>query len=272
MNTRAVIDHIVSWLSQYGQQAGAKGFITGISGGIDSAVTSTLCAMTGQTTMAVSMPIHQKPDQLQRAHEHIDWLVAKYKHVVRQEVDLSHTFDTIRTALPNDTAIHALGMANTRSRLRMVTLYALGQANGLLVAGTGNKIEDFGVGFFTKYGDGGVDISPIADLTKTQVYSIARELGIVNSIQTAAPTDGLWEVDRTDEDQLGATYPELEWALDFLLKQGKPQVARVDLSQIDTALLNTRQKEVLGIYARFHNANLHKMLSIPVCEIPASLL
>lgn len=271
MQTSAVIDHIVSWLKEYSTDSGTTGFITGISGGIDSALTSTLCAMTGKPSMAVSMPIHQKPDQLQRAHEHMEWLSRKFKLVSHYEADLTQTFETIKNALPSATAHHALSMANTRSRLRMVTLYALGQANCMLVAGTGNKIEDFGVGFYTKYGDGGVDISPIADLNKTQVFELARELGIVQSIQTARPTDGLWEEERTDEDQLGATYPELEWAMEYILQFQKP-TGKVEISKIEVSGLTERQKEVLMIYARFHNANRHKMEPIPVCRIPAELM
>lgn len=147
-------------------------------------------------------------------------------------------------------------MANSRSRLRMTTLYAVGQSNRCLVAGTGNKVEDFGVGFFTKYGDGGVDLSPIADLTKTEVFTLARHLGVVDSILNAKPTDGLWEDGRSDEDQLGATYPELEWAMDYTG---------------DRSELNSRQIEILTIYERFNRANKHKMIPIPVCEIPSSL-
>jgi NAD+ synthase len=147
-------------------------------------------------------------------------------------------------------------MANTRARLRMTTLYAVAQANACLVAGTGNKVEDFGVGFYTKYGDGGVDLSPIADLMKTEVFALAKVLGVVASIQNAAPTDGLWEDGRSDEDQIGATYPELEWAMTF---NGDPSA------------LSSRQKDVLDIYTRYHRANLHKMQPIPVCEVPDHL-
>jgi NAD+ synthase len=147
-------------------------------------------------------------------------------------------------------------MANSRSRLRMMTLYAVGQANGLLVAGTGNKVEDFGVGFYTKYGDGGVDLSPIADLMKSEVYALAREVGVIEEILNAPPTDGLWEDGRNDEDQIGATYDELEWAMEFKGEHEK---------------LNERQKEVLKIYQSYHNQNKHKMIPIPVCEIPVEL-
>jgi NAD+ synthase len=259
MKSEQVTAHIVNWLKAYGDKAGMNGFIIGISGGIDSAVTSTLCAMTGKETLLVSMPIHQKKDQLIRAHEHMDWLKLKFSNVKVMEVDLSHSFESVREMLPRETAEHFLSMANTRARLRMLTLYALGQSHALLVAGTGNKVEDFGVGFFTKYGDGGVDISPIADLTKTQVFALAENLGIVHSIQIAKPTDGLWETDRTDEEQLGATYPELEWAMEYIESK-------------NNAPLNVRQEEVMKIYRKFNAANKHKMDSIPVCLIPKQLL
>lgn len=259
MKAEQVNRHIINWLKWYCEKAGMKGFIIGISGGIDSAVTSTLCAMTGKEILVVSMPIHQKKDQLARANEHMDWLKSKFINVKTLEVDLSNSFESVRTALSAETAEHKLSMANTRARLRMLTLYALGQANGLLVAGTGNKVEDFGVGFYTKYGDGGVDLSPIADLTKTHIFALAKHLGIVNSIQIAKPTDGLWEVDRTDEDQLGATYPELEWAMEYIDSKSNVPV-------------NARQEEVLKIYKKFNAANKHKMDPIPVCLIPKELL
>ena len=158
--------------------------------------------------------------------------------------------------MPLDSISQPLAMANSRSRLRMVTLYAVAQANQCLVAGTGNRVEDFGVGFYTKYGDGGVDISPIADLMKTEVFALAKALEVVASIQNAAPTDGLWEDGRSDEDQIGASYPELEWAMTF---SGEP------------SQLNERQQEVLKIYKNFHHANLHKMEPIPVCMVPPAL-
>ena len=262
MKTDLVAQHIVNWLSSYCENACMKGFIIGISGGIDSAVTSTLCAMTGKEILVASMPIHQKKDQLSRAHEHMDWIKNKFVNVKCIEIDLSHSFESIRETLPRETAEHYLSMANTRARMRMLTLYALGQSHGLLVAGTGNKVEDFGVGFYTKYGDGGVDLSPIANLTKTQVFEMAKQLGVVHSIQIAKPTDGLWEIDRTDEDQLGATYPELEWAMQFL--SANPSV--------ENSALTPRQQEVLKIYKKFNTANKHKMDPIPVCMIPKELL
>lgn len=256
MKHQDVINYIVNWLSDYAKKAHVNGFVVGISGGIDSALTSTLCAKTGLKVICLEMGIHQNEDEVNRGMEHIQWLESKFDNVSHLRVNLTDTFETFRSVLPEDVTSHGLSMANTRSRMRMVTLYAMAQANGCLVAGTGNKVEDFGVGFFTKYGDGGVDLSPIADLYKTQVYELAKELGVAQSIQTAQPTDGLWKDERTDEGQLGATYPELEWAMEF---------------NGDESGLNDRQKEVLKIYNSFHQANKHKMLPIPVCNIPKEL-
>lgn len=251
-----VIRYIVQWLNEYAEKAKANGFIIGISGGIDSAITSTLCALTGKKTMVVTMPIRQTQAEFDRAREHNEWLTTNYQNVTALTVNLTDTFTCLEQILPAETSDHFLAMANSRSRLRMTTLYALGQTAGLLVVGTGNKIEDFGVGFFTKYGDGGVDLSPIADLTKTEVFNLAKVLGIVESIQLAAPTDGLWADGRTDEDQIGATYPELEWAMEF------------DGSE---SSLSERQLTVLSIYRRLHAINQHKMQPIPVCIIPEHL-
>lgn len=248
--------HIVQWLSAYCREAQQAGFIVGISGGVDSAVTSTICAKTGLKTIVLSMPIHQQAEQLSRARNHMDWLQANYSNVERMEVDLTTAFECLRNSFPKDAAAFELSMANTRSRLRMTTLYAIGQTHRCLVAGTGNKIEDFGVGFYTKYGDGGVDLSPIADLTKTEVWDVSKYLGISEEITNAKPTDGLWGEDRTDEDQLGATYPELEWAMEFTG---------------DESSLTARQCEVLDIYRRFNRVNRHKMEPIPVCKIPKEL-
>ena len=249
----ALAQHIVNWLKDYQQQAQSKGFVIGISGGIDSAVTSTLCALTGAPTICVTMPIRQTKAEFDRAAEHMQDLKSRFSNVRTQTIDLTNSFETLEAALPLDSISHPLAMANTRARLRMTTLYAVAQANHCLVAGTGNKVEDFGVGFYTKYGDGGVDLSPIADLFKTEVFSLAKALSVVASIQNAAPTDGLWEDGRSDEDQIGATYPELEWAMCF---QGA------------TTSLTARQQEILAIYARYHRANLHKMQAIPVCTVP----
>lgn len=256
MDYPKVIEHICDWLKAYAEKANCNGFIIGISGGIDSAVTSTLCARTGLELKCLEMGIHQNPDEVNRGMEHIQWLESNYQKVSHERIDLTSTFETLRLALPENAQNHGLSMANTRARIRMTTLYAIGQPNGLLVAGTGNKVEDYGVGFYTKYGDGGVDLSPIADLTKTDVFAIAKELGIVASIQNAQPTDGLWEDERTDEGQLGATYPELEWAMEYKGNQTE---------------LTERQKEVIKIYNSFNRANKHKMIAIPVCQIPEDL-
>jgi NAD+ synthase len=261
MKTQKVISHIVNWLTHYSHQSGTKGFVVGISGGIDSAVTSTLCAMTGTPVLVLNLPILQPTAQVDRSLEHIQWLRSKFINVRGETVDLTESFVGLTHTFPKDIQDH-LTMANLRSRLRMTSLYAFAGHHGYLVAGTGNKIEDFGIGFFTKYGDGGVDISPIADLTKTQVYEVARELGIVNSIQVAKPTDGLWDDDRSDEDQIGATYPELEWAMEFDQTFGHN----------DFSELTERQIFVLGLYRKLNKANQHKMNPIPVCLIPENLM
>jgi NAD+ synthase len=248
--------HITNWLTDYCDQAGSKGFVIGISGGIDSAVTSTLCALTHRKVVLVNMPIRQSENEYNRAIEHIKDLQVKFPNVLAHEVQLSGVFSEFESVLPQETALNQLAMANTRARIRMTTLYAIAQSENCLVVGTGNKIEDFGIGFFTKYGDGGVDLSPIADLMKSQVYSLGKELGVVSSIQHAAPTDGLWGDNRTDEDQIGATYAELEWAMEF---NGKIEA------------LNDRQKMVIELYHRLNRINKHKMVPIPVCIIPDEL-
>ncbi len=249
---------MVHWLKSYAESANSNGFVVGVSGGIDSALTSTLCAKTGLTTLLVEMPIHQSPKQVSRAQNHIAFLQEQYANVTDQRIDLTSTFDLLITQFPQrqDESITNLACANTRSRLRMTTLYHLAGLNGLLVAGTGNKIEDFGVGFYTKYGDGGVDISPIADLTKSEVYACANELSIQKEIVLAPPTDGLFGDDRTDEDQIGASYPELEWAMTFAG---------------DESLISSREKTVLHIYRKLNKQNQHKMQPIPVCSIPLEL-
>ncbi|QCX52582.1 NAD(+) synthase [Elizabethkingia sp. JS20170427COW] len=261
MQSEKIIQHIVQWLKDYAHNAGVKGFVVGISGGIDSAVVSTLAAKTGLKTLALEMPIRQKKEEVDRAWEHIEYLQKNYPNVEGLRVDLTPTFDTFEEQIKDNNAypFQNLALANTRSRLRMLTLYYYGQIHSLLVAGTGNKVEDFGVGFFTKYGDGGVDISPIADLVKTQVYEIARHLDIVESIQKAIPTDGLWDEERTDEQQMGASYPELEWAMEMY-----PNHTAKDFEG--------REREVFEIFSRLHKATLHKINPIPVCEIPKEFL
>ena len=262
MQTQAVIRHIADWLKNYTATAHAKGFVVGVSGGIDSAVVSAIAARTGLKVLLLEMPIRQKADQVSRAQEHIRRLEQAFPNVSGMRVDLTPTFDTFAADVEVDETefpAKQLALANARSRLRMLTLYYYGQLNGLLVTGTGNKIEDFGVGFFTKYGDGGVDISPIADLTKTQIYQIAAELDIAESIQKAVPTDGLWDTERTDEEQMGASYPELEWAMS-VYGTHRPED------------FEGRQREVLEISPRLHKAMQHKVNPIPVCNIPEEML
>ena len=250
--------HIVNWLKNYATQAGVKGFVIGISGGIDSAVTSTLCAQTGLITLCVEMPIHQAENQVNRAWEHIHQLKNRFPNVQSETVNLTPVFESFKSQAPDSPIADklSLSLANTRARLRMTTLYYLGGIHGLLVAGTGNKVEDFGVGFFTKYGDGGVDISPIADLVKSEVRLLARHLQVPESILVAKPTDGLFGDDRSDEDQIGANYDELEWAMNQK-ENGKTQE---DFSG--------REAEVFKIYTRLNTINQHKINPIPVCKIP----
>ncbi|MEL6916721.1 MAG: NAD(+) synthase [Bacteroidota bacterium] len=261
MQTEKVIDHIVDWLKDYATNAKIKGFVIGISGGIDSAVTSTLCARTGLDLLCLEMPIHQSENQVTRASRHIQWLQDNFEHVNRQLVNLTPVFDGLVNALPPvaNEEERFMSLANTRARLRMTSLYYFAALKGYLVAGTGNKVEDFGVGFYTKYGDGGVDLSPIADLLKTEVYEIAEFLGINDEVIQAPPTDGLWGDNRTDEDQIGASYPELEWAMEMNDK-GR---------NIDD--FSGREREVFLIFKKFNTANQHKMVPIPVCEIPKEL-
>ncbi len=261
MKTSQVIDHIVNWLKNYLQDSGQKGFVIGVSGGIDSAVTSKLLALTGLPVLCVEMPIHQNQDQVSRALKHIKGLQKEHTNVSMTSVDLSRVFDLFIDELPQvtDSDERAMSLVNSRARLRMTTLYYFAALNRYIVAGTGNKVEDFGVGFYTKYGDGGVDISPIADLLKTEVYAVGKELGIISEIMQAPPTDGLWGDDRSDEDQIGASYPELEWAM----KQKKMHKKPGDFEG--------REREVYEIYLHQNRINQHKMLPIPVCEIPSKL-
>ncbi len=262
MDRKAVIDHIVNWLKAYTEKSGTKGYVVGVSGGIDSALTSSLAAATGFPVSLVEMPIHQSSDQVSRARKHIDKLQKQYSNVSRVEVDLTPVFDQFIGSLPNVPGSEAreMSLVNSRARLRMTTLYYFAALESKLVVGTGNKVEDFGVGFYTKYGDGGVDLSPIADLYKTQVYALAEEMGVIDEIMQAPPTDGLWGDDRTDEDQIGASYPELEWAMEEQ-KKGK-----------QSSDFSGREREVMEIYSRYNRNNRHKMEAIPVCEIPESLL
>ena len=256
-----VIEHIVGWMKDYALSNHQKGFVVGVSGGIDSALTSTLSAHTGLPVIALEMPIHQGSDQVNRAQEHLHWLEQNFPQVQTQTVTLTEVFESLRKTLPEpqDAKKAELSLANTRARLRMSTLYYFAALNNYLVAGTGNKIEDFGVGFYTKYGDGGVDLSPIADLMKSEVYALANYLGVAKSILEAPPTDGLWADNRTDEQQMGATYNELEWAMKYEESQS-------------SSPLNDREKVVLNRYKSLNSQNQHKMQPIPVCKIPENFL
>ena len=262
MSIRAevVADQIIQWLSDYAKAAGVDGFVVGVSGGIDSAVTATLCASTGMKTTLVNMPIHQAQTEFERSNELISQLTSHHDCVKGIEVDLTSTYDTIAAAPPvAEDLSGGLALANTRARLRMTALYYVAAQRRSLVVGTGNKIEDFGVGFYTKYGDGGVDLSPIADLVKSEVYALGGFLGVPKSIQEATPTDGLWGDQRNDEDQIGASYPELELAME--------QASLIENGQLSATSLEGREAEVYAIYKKLNTANQHKMKPIPVCKI-----
>ena len=235
---------ISNWIKGYVEKmpSKAQSLVIGISGGIDSSVSSTLSAMTGIKTIVLSMPIKQKSTQHNLSLKHQEWLIKNFKNVEAHTLNLDKLFETFENTLSNFDS--ELGMANSKARIRMTTLYQVAAANKGIVVGTGNKVEDFGVGFYTKYGDGGVDISPIADCNKTEVWEIGKSLNILKEIIEAAPTDGLWEDGRTDEGQLGLKYEELEEAMNNV---------------------NSINKEK---YEKIRKMNLHKMEPIPVCKIP----
>jgi len=266
----AVVSEAISmWLKGSAEKAGIKGFVIGVSGGIDSAVVSTLCARTGLPTLMLEMPIHQSQDQVTRARKHIDLITAKYKNTDSAVIDLTETFEAFKKSGVNVMGVtpeqYEFSLSNSRSRIRMTALYQFAGQLGYMVAGTGNKVEDFGIGFYTKYGDGGVDISPIGDLMKSEVYKLGRHLGVIEEILTAAPTDGLHSDGRTDENQIGATYDELEWAMKWtedstMIEQGVGSY----YDDRDDASLTQRERDVLEIYWSRHSQNLHKMNPIPV--------
>lgn len=246
-------EFITRWIRDYAESASKNCLVVGISGGVDSSLVSVLCAKTGMQTKVVNLPIHQRDDLNELSKRHAVWLCNKYSNVEYVEIDLSNCYDALCGAFEGlDNS--ELSLANSKSRLRMIALYQLSCNSNGIVVGTGNKVEDFGVGFFTKYGDGGVDISPIADLYKTEVWECARELGVLQEILEAPPTDGLWSDGRTDEQQIGASYEELEWAM----KNSHLSDSEVPISK-KTAYL---------AYSKFHKANKHKMTPIPVCVIP----
>ena len=245
MNLSEKVNFISNWIKDYANSMPnkAQSLVIGISGGIDSSVSSTLSAMTGLKTIVLSMPIKQKSHQHDLSLKHQEWLVKKFSNVDAHTINLDELFLSFSSSLSNFDSEH--GMANSRARLRMTTLYQVAAANKGIVVGTGNKVEDFGVGFYTKYGDGGVDISPIADCNKSQIWELGKELGILKEIIEAAPTDGLWDDGRTDEGQLGLSYQELEEAMN------------------NPNSLNRDKYEII------RKQNLHKMEPIPVCKIPS---
>ncbi|KDN54489.1 NAD(+) synthase [Flavobacterium seoulense] len=257
INVDQVNTQIVNWLKTYAENTKVNGFVVGISGGVDSAVTSSLCAQTGFKVLCVEMPIHQHASHVSRAKEHIEQLKKRFPNVNSVHTDLTSVFETFKSEVPTDFEDSKLNLtlANTRARLRMTTLYYYAGVHGLLVAGTGNKVEDFGVGFYTKYGDGGVDLSPIADLMKSDVFALAKYLKVPDSILTAQPSDGLFGDEKTDEQQLGASYDELEWAM------------LEDANNAPSDNYTKREKEVFKIYKRLNTINQHKMNPIPVCVI-----
>lgn len=266
------INHIVRWLKSYAKSAKISTFVVGISGGIDSSVVSALCARTGLKTIVVQMPIRQHRKLDNRSSMQATWLLERHQeNVTHMSMDLTAVFSAFekKTApfcdVENASQIE-LAFANSRARLRMMTLYQIAQSHGALVVGTGNRVEDFGVGFFTKYGDGGVDISPIGDCLKTQVWDMGRELGLEQEIIDAEPTDGLWPDGRNDEDQLGMSYPELEQAMT------NDRQDRDCVYQTLEIAMSREEKAQLRRYREIRNRNLHKMLPIPVCKQPDSVL
>jgi NAD+ synthase len=246
-------NRIVQWLKEYADTNNIKALVIGVSGGIDSAVSSTLAAKTGLPTYAIGMPIHQKEEQETLSDAHLNWLQSNFSNVIINKFDLTKVFDTFQFSV-KEFGANKLALANSRSRLRMVTLYQVATSVGGIVVGTGNKVEDYGVGFYTKYGDGGVDIAPIADLYKTEVWELGRHFGVDQRIIDASPTDGLWDDGRTDEDQIGTSYEMLEWVMEDGLNE-------------DPMFLSEEQTLAVNVYQKFHKQNKHKMVSIPTFKL-----
>jgi len=256
MKTSETIQFILDWIINYKKTNNINGLVVGVSGGIDSALTSTLCGLTGIKTLCLNMPIKQKQNQYLRAQGHIKWLKNKFNNIDSIDIDLTKVFNQFKLTVENSSSKNELALANSRSRIRMMTLYYYASTDNSIVVGTGNKVEDFGIGFYTKYGDGGVDISPIADLMKSEVFQMSKLLEINDDILKAKPTDGLWDDDRSDEEQIGASYRDLENVMNMLEKGIEPDTFGKEL------------KKIYDIYIKYHKTNKHKMIDIPVCKIP----
>ena len=256
MKTSETIQFIVNWIINYKKANNINGLVVGVSGGIDSALTSTLCGLTGIKTLCLNMPIKQNKNQYLRAQGHIKWLKNKFNNIDSIDIDLTKVFNQFKLTVENSSSKNELALANSRSRIRMMTLYYYASIDNSIVVGTGNKVEDFGIGFYTKYGDGGVDISPIADLMKSEVFQMSKLLEINDDILKAKPTDGLWDDDRSDEEQIGASYTDLENVMNMLEKGIEPDTFEKEL------------KRIYDIYIKYHKTNKHKMIDIPVCKIP----
>lgn len=268
MKSKQRIKHIVKWIRNYAKTARVDTLVVGISGGIDSSVVSALCAETGLQTIVVQMPIRQNKQLDNRSSMQATWLMDRYKNIVHMSMDLTSVFSAFEKKLDpfcnvddQNLEQNNLAFANSRARLRMMTLYQIAQSRHGIVVGTGNRVEDFGVGFFTKYGDGGVDISPIGDCLKTEVWDMGREFGLPQEIIDAPPTDGLWSDNRTDQDQLGMTYPELERAM------ANDQLDRECVYDSLPIQMTREEKSQLKRYREIRSRNMHKMQPIPVCKI-----
>ena len=270
-NYETVKTRIVKWLGDYVlENPSIKSFVVGVSGGIDSAVVSTLCAETGLPTYVLSMPLHSSSTNDTLSDDYTDYLEKKYDNVTKIRIDLTSVYDQLISSFDywtgsGELTLNNLANANTKSRIRMVTLYQVAGNVGGIVVGTGNKVEDYGVGFYTKYGDGGVDIAPIADLYKTEVWELGKYLGVDRRIIEAPPTDGLWEDSRTDEDQIGASYELLEWVMEYEIIDSSydPETLTMWMGKE----LTEEHKSAIRQYKKFNTQNKHKMLSIPTFKL-----
>jgi len=250
-------NQIQQWIKNYVTENGISTLVVGVSGGIDSAVVSTLCAETGIPTIVVGMPINSSPENTKLSDLQISLLTTKYENVDGYHIDLTSVFESFKSHKAFGMRFDSeLGFANTKSRLRMISLYQIAASVFGIVVGTGNKVEDFGVGFYTKYGDGGVDISPIADLYKSEVRELGRLLGVPQEIIDAEPTDGLWEDNRVDETQIGTSYDNLEWVMEYGIKKWE-----------DGLELTEKERIAISNYVDFNTKNKHKMVSIPVFDL-----